>query len=170
MMSSICGVFGSGLLAGDTGVILNNRASQFATVPGHPNALKPGARPRHTILPGMVLNDGAPEYLLGCIGLNNHPQAQVQTLVNVLDLGMNPQQAVDAPRFRVVMTTDEIQLDPGVPEQVGYNLAMRGHCTGDPFAFKGAAQMVRIHRGDDGIGPCLETGVDHRSDGVALGW
>lgn len=170
LMMSICGVFGSGLLAGDTGVILNNRASQFATVAGHPNALTPGRRPRHTILPGMVLRDGAPEYVLGCIGLNNHPQGQVQALVDALDLGMNPQQAVDAPRFRVVMTTGEVQLDPAIPQQVGYDLVARGHRIGDPYDFKGAMQMVRIHRGDDGIGPCLETGVDSRLDGIALGW
>lgn len=95
LMSSICGVFGSGLLAGDTGIILNNRASQFSTRRGHPNALGPGRRPRHTILPGMVLRAGLPEFILGCIGLNNHPQGLVQTLVNSLDLGMNPQRAWD---------------------------------------------------------------------------
>jgi gamma-glutamyltranspeptidase/glutathione hydrolase len=170
LMSSICGVFGSGLLAGDTGVILNSRASQFSTRPGHPNALASGRRPRHTILPGMVLHDGVPEFLLGCIGLNNHPQGQVQLLVNVLDLGMNPQQACDAPRFRVVMTSDEVQLDRGIAEQVQAELSVRGHRLGDPTAFKGAAQMVRIHRGEAGVGPCLESGVDHRLDGVALGW
>jgi gamma-glutamyltranspeptidase/glutathione hydrolase len=170
LMTSICGGFGAGLVAGDTGVILNNRASQFATQRGHPNALAPGRRPRHTILPGMALRDGVPEFVLGCIGLNNHPQGQVQMLVNTLDLGMNPQQAVDAARCRVVMTTDEVQLDHGIPEQVAYELAARGHKLGDPTAFKGAAQMVRIHRGEAGVGPCLESGVDHRLDGVALGW
>lgn len=170
LMSSICGAFGSGLLAGDTGVILNNRASQFSTQPGHPNVLRPGRRPRHTILPGMVLRDGVPEFLLGCIGLNNHPQGQVQLLVDALDLGLNPQQACDAPRFRVVMTSDEVQLDSSIPEQVQAELAARGHRLGDPTAFKGAAQMVRIHRGKAGVGPCLEAGVDHRLDGVALGW
>lgn len=170
LMTSICGGFGAGLLAGDTGIILNNRASQFSTRRGHPNALAPGRHPRHTILPGMVLRDGGPEFLMGCIGLNNHPQGQVQMLVNTLDLGMNPQQAVDAARFRVVMTTDEVQLDHGIPEQVAYDLAARGHRLGDPTAFKGAAQMVRIHRGEAGVGPCLESGVDHRLDGVALGW
>jgi gamma-glutamyltranspeptidase/glutathione hydrolase len=170
LMSSICGLFGSGLLAGDTGVILNNRASQFSTRQGHPNVVGPGRRPRHTILPGLVLCDGLPEFVLGCIGLNNHPQGQVQLLVDVLDLGMNPQQAVDAPRFRVVMTTDELQLDAGIPQPVVAELAARGHRVGDPDAFKGAAQMVRIHGGEAGVGPCLEAGVDHRLDGVALGW
>ena len=170
LMMSICGLFGSGLVAGGTGVILNNRASQFATRRGHPNALAPGRRPRHTILPGMVLRDGMPEFVLGCIGLNNHPQGQVQMLVNTLDLGMNPQQAVDAARFRIVMTSDEVQLDHGIPEQVAFDLSARGHKLGDPTAFKGAAQMVRIHRGEAGVGPCLEAGVDHRLDGLALGW
>jgi gamma-glutamyltranspeptidase/glutathione hydrolase len=170
LMSSICGSFGSGLLAGDTGVILNNRGSQFSTKPGHPNALAAGRRPRHTILPGMVLRDGMPEFVLGCIGLNNHPQGQVQLLVDALDLGMNPQQACDSARFRVVMTSDEVQLDTRIPEQVQAELAARGHRLGDPDAFKGAAQMVRIHRGEAGVGPCVESGVDHRLDGVALGW
>jgi gamma-glutamyltranspeptidase/glutathione hydrolase len=169
LMMSICGLFGSGLVAGDTGVILNNRASQFSARRGHPNALAPGRRPRHTILPGMVLRDGVPEFVLGCIGLNNHPQGQVQMLVNTLDLGMNPQQAVDAARFRIVMTTDEVQLDHRIPEQVAFDLAAHGHKLGDPTAFKGACQMVRIHRGEAGVGPCLESGVDHRLDGVALG-
>jgi len=170
LMMSICGLFGAGLVAGDTGVILNNRASQFSTRRGHPNALAPGRRPRHTILPGMVLRDGMPELVMGCIGLNNHPQGQVQMLVNDLDLGMNPQQAVDAARCRVVMATGEVQLDHGIPEQVAFDLSARGHRLGDPTAFKGAAQLVRIHRGEAGAGPCLEAGVDHRLDGVALGW
>lgn len=87
---------GSGLVAGDTGVILNNRASQFATRRGHPNALAPGRRPRHTILPGMGLRTGVPEFIMGYIGLKSHPQGQVQMLVNAIDLGMKPQLAVDA--------------------------------------------------------------------------
>lgn len=155
LMTSICGTFGSGLLAGSTGVILNNRASQFSTRQGHPNALAPRRRPRHTILPGMVLREGSPEFVLGCIGHNNHPQSQAQTLVNVLDLEMNPQQAVDAPRFRVVMTTDELQLDERLHARLGHELASRGHRLGDPKAFKSDAQMVRIHDGRDGVGPCL---------------
>lgn len=117
----------------------------------------------------MVLRDGVPEFVLGCIGLNNHPQGQVQLLVDTLDLGMNAQQACDAARFRVVMTNDEVQIDAGISEQVQAELAARGHRLGDPTAFKGAAQMVRIHRGEAGVGPCLEAGVDHRLDGVALG-
>ncbi|MEA5415848.1 gamma-glutamyltransferase family protein [Synechococcus sp. BA-132 BA5] len=170
LMTSIYGLFGSGLMAGDTGVILNNRASAFSTQAGHPNALAPGRRPRHSILPGLVLRNGQPVFLLGCIGQNNHPQGQLQSLVNVLDLGMNPQQAVDAPRFRVVMANDQVDLEAEFPESVRRDLEARGHQLGTGSDFMGAAQMVRIHRGENGIGPCLESGVDHRLDGVALGW
>lgn len=169
LMTSIFYLFGSGLLAGDTGIILNNRGAQFSAMRGSPNMMAAGKRPRHTILPGMVMKDGMPEFVMGCIGANNHPQGQLQSLVNVLDLGMNAQQAVDAPRFRVVMTNDAIELDADVPEDVRRDLAARGHRLGGPAVFNGAAQLVRIHRGEGGVGPCLEAGADHRLDGVALG-
>jgi gamma-glutamyltranspeptidase len=68
------------------------------------------------------------------------------------------------------MTNDEVQLDAAIPPDVQRDLAARGHTLGDPKAFKGAAQIVRIHRGEAGVGPCIESGVDHRLDGVALGW
>ena len=90
--------------------------------------------------------------------------------MNVLDLGMNPQQALDAPRFRVLMTNDVVLLEDAFPESVRHDLEARGHQLGQDFAYTGAAQMVRVHRGENGIGPCLESGVDHRLDGVALGW
>ena len=61
-------------------------------------------------------------------------------------------------------------MAPDVPEDVRRDLVARGHRLGDPRDFKGAAQMVRLHRGEGGVGPCLESGVDHRLDGVALGW
>lgn len=170
LMSSISGVFGSGLLAGDTGIILNNRGAQFSAKRGNPNALGAGKRPRHTILPGIVLKDGQPEFLTGCVGANNHPQGTLQMLVNALDLGMNPQQAVDAARFRVIMDNDQVQFDAAIPEAVVRDLVARGHRPGNPKDFRGAAQMVRIHHGEGGVGPCLESGVDHRLDGVALGW
>ncbi len=170
LMSSISGVFGSGLLAGDTGIILNNRGAQFSAKRGSPNAMAAGRRPRHTILPGIVLQDGQPEFLTGCVGANNHPQGTLQMLVNALDLGMNAQQAVDAARFRVIMDNDDVQFDAAIPEAVVRDLVARGHRPGNPKDFRGAAQMVRIHRGEGGVGPCLESGVDHRLDGVALGW
>jgi gamma-glutamyltranspeptidase/glutathione hydrolase len=114
LMTSICGLFGSGLVAGDTGVLLNNRATQFSSQPGHPNALAPGHRPRHSILPAMVLRDGLPELLMGVIGGNAHPQGLTQILVTALDRGMNPQQAVDAQRFKLIMQSGAVHIDVAV--------------------------------------------------------
>jgi len=88
----------------------------------------------------------------------------------VLDLGMNAQQALDAPRFRVQMHNDVVLLEDAFAQSVRRDLEARGHQLGQEFAYTGAAQMVRIHRGEDGIGPCIESGVDHRLDGVTLGW
>jgi gamma-glutamyltranspeptidase/glutathione hydrolase len=173
LMTSICGPFGSGLVAGDTGVVLNNRAAQFSSQPGHPNALAPGHRPRHSILPAMVLRDGLPEFLMGVIGGNAHPQGLTQILVNALELGMNPQQAVDAPRFKLIMQSGAVHIDPQFSLEVGNELVARGHQLGDSYgfvSFKGAAQMLRIHRDASGQCTSLEAGVDHRLDGVALGF
>jgi len=173
LMTSISGLFGSGLVAGDTGVLLNNRAAQFSSQPGHPNALAPGHRPRHSILPAMVLRDGLPEFVMGVIGGNAHPQGLTQILVNALDLGMNPQQAVDAPRFKLIMQSGAVHIDPQFNPDVGHELVARGHQLGDSYGFmgfKGGAQMVRLHRDDSGHCTSLEAGVDHRLDGVALGF
>ncbi|MFY8149481.1 MAG: gamma-glutamyltransferase family protein [Prochlorococcaceae cyanobacterium] len=173
LMTSICGLFGSGLVAGDTGVLLNNRATQFSSRSGHPNALAPGHRPRHSILPAMVLREGLPEFVMGVIGGNAHPQGLTQILVNVLDLGLNPQQAVDAPRFKLIMQSGAVHIDPQFSPEVGHALVARGHQLGDSYGFvgfKGGAQMTRIHRDATGRCTSLEAGVDHRLDGVALGF
>lgn len=137
LMTSISGLFGSGLVAGDTGVLLNNRAAQFSSQPGHPNALAPGHRPRHSILPAMVLRDGLPEFVMGVIGGNAHPQGLTQILVNALDLGMNPQQAVDAPRFKLIMQSGAVHIDPQFNPDVGHELVARGHQLGDSYGFIG---------------------------------
>jgi gamma-glutamyltranspeptidase / glutathione hydrolase len=173
LMTSIGGLFGSGLVAGETGVVLNNRASQFSSQPGHPNALVPGHRPRHSILPAMVLRNGLPEFLMGVIGGNAHPQGLTQILVNAIDLGMNPQQAVDAPRIKLIMQSGAVHIDPQFNPDVGHQLVARGHRLGDSYSFmgfKGGAQMVRLHRDATGRVTCLEAGMDHRLDGVALGF
>jgi len=173
LMTSISGLFGSGLVAGNTGVLLNNRAAQFSSQPGHPNALAPGRRPRHSILPAMVLREGLPEFVMGVIGGNAHPQGLTQILVNALDLGMNPQQAVDAPRFKLIMQSGAVHIDPQFNPAVGRELVARGHQLGDSYGFigfKGGAQMVRLHRDATGRCTSLEAGVDHRLDGVALGF
>lgn len=93
--------------------------------------------------------------------------------MNALDRGMNPQQAVDAPRFKLIMQSGAVYIDPQFSLEVGNELVTRGHQLGDSYgfaSFKGAAQMLRIHRDASGQCTSLEAGVDHRLDGVALGF
>ena len=178
LITSISDVFGAGVVAGDTGVIMHNRGAEFSLDPASPNLIGPGRRPRHSILPGMALRDGVPELVFGCMGGNMQPQGHIQLLVDVLDLGMDLQEAIDAPRYRV-LEGDDIALEAGLDPGVVAELERRGHqlVTGDappsdwtsPHAyvrsFKGSAQMIRFHR-DRGS---LEAGTDPRLDGVALG-
>ena len=96
-------MFGSGIIVPETGIILHNRGADFEMDAAHPNHAAPGKRVRHTIIPSMMLApDGSLKLSFGCMGANMQPQGQVQILVNILDRGMNLQQAVDAPRVRAL--------------------------------------------------------------------
>jgi gamma-glutamyltranspeptidase/glutathione hydrolase len=101
-ITSLFDIFGSGMVVGDTGIVLHNRAAEFSLEPGHPNEESPGKRPRHSILPAMVFEGDDLCLSLGCIGANMQPQGQVQILLNLIDRGMNLQEAIDAPRVRAL--------------------------------------------------------------------
>ncbi len=92
--------FGSGVVGGDSGVMLHNRGAYFSLDPHHVNYLQPGKRTMHTLTPAMVLRDGQPYLALGTMGGDAQPQVHVQLLTDMLDFGLNPQQAVAAPRWR----------------------------------------------------------------------
>ena len=118
--------FGAGVAVPGTGVSLQNRGAGFVTEPGHANVVAAGKRPYHTIIPGFLGRKGEPWGPFGLMGGPMQPQGHVQLVVNMAVYGLNPQSALDAPRWQV--TEDgEVWLEPSVPEQIVSGLAERGH-------------------------------------------
>jgi gamma-glutamyltranspeptidase/glutathione hydrolase len=163
-INSLYDRFGSGIVAGNTGVCLHNRGRSFRLVPDHPNVLAPGKRPLHTIIPGLATRDGALWATFGVMGALMQPQGHAQLLINLLDYGMRPQEAVDHPRHR---HEDGILLVEGrVPQSGVEKLRSMGHRVevGPNYIVPtGGAQLIRVLEG--GVLAC---GSDPRKDGCAL--
>jgi gamma-glutamyltranspeptidase / glutathione hydrolase len=157
--------FGSGIVVPGTGIALHNRGAGFVTQAGHPNAVGPGKRPFHTIIPALIERDGRPDMALGVMGGPMQPQGHVQLLERIVGAGQNPQAASDAPRWRVDGART-LALEPGVPAAVRGELERRGHqvVTGDnPWGFGGAQVVARLDGG-------WLAASDHRKDGQAVGF
>jgi gamma-glutamyltranspeptidase/glutathione hydrolase len=158
--------FGSGVGALGTGITLQNRGACFTLEPGHPNRLAPGRRPFHTIIPGMLLRD---DELLGPFGLmggHMQPQGHLQLVASLIDGGLDPQAALDAPRWRLDGDAAgwTLALEPGLAG-LADALRERGHAAvvdSDPGPF-GGGQAI-LCRGDELIG-----GSEPRKDGYAGG-
>jgi gamma-glutamyltranspeptidase/glutathione hydrolase len=156
--------FGSGVVAEGTGVCLQNRGKSFRLVEGHPNALEPGKRPLHTIIPGLVTRDGALWAVFGNMGGFMQPQGHAQVLINLLDYGMCPQDAVDHPRH--FHDGETLLLEGRVPEAEVETLREMGHLVevGENYVIPtGGAQLIRVL--ESGVRAC---GSDPRKDGCAL--
>jgi gamma-glutamyltranspeptidase/glutathione hydrolase len=133
--------FGSGVVVPGTGIALNNRASCFATTPGHPNCCGPGKRPLNTIIPGFITKDGAPLAAFGVMGGTMQPQGHVQVARRMLASGQNPQAAIDAPRWRV--EEGEVWVESALPRETRRAHAARGHGLSEgSFLDFGAAQTI----------------------------
>ena len=157
--------FGSGIVAEGTGVCLHNRGTLFRLEPGHPNAIAPRKRPLHTIIPGLATKGGALWAVFGVMGAAMQPQGQAQLLINLLDYGMDPQEAVEYPRHR--HENGVLLIEGRVPEDEIARLRARGHrieVKEDFMIPAGGAQLIRIL--DNGVRAC---GSDPRKDGCALG-
>lgn len=171
MIQSVYLNFGSGLVTSESGVLLHCRGNGFSFDPNHPNALAGGVRPRHTLIPAMLLRDGKPAVVFGAMGADGQAQTQLQLLHCLVDFGFEPQRAIEQPRWYV--TADETgwgtlrvesSFDPATIEE----LRRRGHriVVGDHWDQKmGHAQAIVIDR-ERGI---LSGGADPRGDGLALG-
>jgi gamma-glutamyltranspeptidase/glutathione hydrolase len=169
--------FGSGLVPGDLGFALQNRGDLFALDADHPNRLEPHKRPFHTIIPAMVTKDGKPWFVFGVMGGDMQAQGHVQVLVNLIDFGMDVQEAGEAPRVEHVGSATPtgrperegggtVQAEDGLSEAVVKELARRGHA------------VTRVRRNGGGYQGILidpKTGVLHggseaRKDGCAVGY
>lgn len=168
--------FGSGYVVPEWGFGIQDRGGLFNLDPDHPNYLEPGKRPFHTIIPAFAMRDGEPWMAFGVMGGAMQPQGHVQILVNMIDFGMNLQEAGDAPRFfhggssqpTGTMMTDGgyLSLEQGVPDEVRRGLVKRGHRL---------RQLIGIYGGYQAISRDPETGVysgasESRKDGCAMGY
>jgi gamma-glutamyltranspeptidase/glutathione hydrolase len=156
--------FGSGVVAGDTGIILHNRGALFKLDERHANVVAPRKRPFHTLIPGMVLKEGKPYFSFGVMGGDMQPQGHVQVLLNLIDFGMDVQQAGEAPRFR--HSADGVLLESAFDPPVIDALGKKGHAIGAGIDVWGGYQGILIDPG----GSVLMGGSDPRKDGLAIGW
>lgn len=176
LIQSVFHGFGSGVAPEGLGFVVQNRGSLFHLDPDHPNALRPGKRPFHTIIPAMVTRNGRPLFSFGVMGGDMQPQGQVQILVNLLVHGMNPQEAGDAPRVRhegsSTPTGDAmheggvVHLEPAFGDEVAAALRRRGHRVETSDGGYGGYQGIWI---DEKAGALLG-GSESRKDGLALGY
>ena len=168
--------FGSKLVAGNTGFVLQNRGALFALDEHHLNRLEPHKRPFHTIIPAFVMKDGKPWFCFGVMGGDVQPQGHVQILVNLIDFGMNVQAAGDM--ARVVHTgsatptglpaegVGTASVEPGVSDETAEQLRAKGHDVSRAYTSFGGYQGILIDW-ENGV---LHGATESRKDGVAAGY
>ncbi len=168
--------FGSGLVPDGLGFCLQNRGALFTLQKDHVNAYEPHKRPFHTIIPGFVTRDGRPWLSFGVMGGSMQPQGHVQVLCNLIDFGMNLQEAGDAARFRHLGSSQptgstmtdggEVRLESGIPRSVRDALVQRGHKVMNvPTSFGGYQAILYDAKNDVYIGAS-----ESRKDGQAAGY
>ena len=174
---SLHSAFGTGVVMGDLGFIFNCRGDYYSLVPGHANALEPGKRPRSTLQSTLVMRDGRPLMVLGSPGGDDQVMRTLQTLLNVVEFGMNVQQAIEAPRFTTtsfpsspfphVMRPAAMAVEDRIPPAVREALTERGHklTVSGPWVM-GSMGAIFL---DPKTG-ALSAGADPRVEAYALAW
>ena len=177
----VCGTISGGSFAKsvffpELGCALSTRIEMFNCHEGHPNVVEPGKRPRTTLINYIVSKDGQPAITIGCPGGDKQAQANVQLILNVLLFGMDPQQAVETPRFASQSFTNSfyphvyypgrLDLEEGVPESTAEKLHSLGHKI-ERVAVCGEGATVARRDPDTGV---LSTRADPRRACYALGW
>ncbi len=163
--------FGSAYVAGNTGIILQNRGSYFSLDDAHPNVLSPGKRTFHTLMPGMALKDGKPCLLMGTQGGEGQPQTQLSLITGVLDYGYTIQEAIGLPRWvygrtwgeesdKLRIENRELEKETELLKEWGHEVELAGSWDG----VMGQAQGIQID--DSGV---MSGAADPRGDGLAIG-
>ena len=165
LIYSIFHGFGSGLASERFGINFNNRASGFCLEPGHPNEYGPNKRPLHTIIPGFLKKDGRAIMPFGVMGGQYQPAGHMRLVSNMLDYGLDPQEALDAPRSFPDPETGRLALERGYGEAARGALAAMGHAIETPEVPHGGGQAILM--AENGV---LIAGTDPRKDGVAIGY
>jgi gamma-glutamyltranspeptidase len=174
LIQSLYGLFGSGVVAGNTGVVLQNRGAYFSLDPDHPNRLEPGKIPLHTLIASVGKRDGKLWSVLGCMGADGQPQIQLQAYVAMIDFGLDIQEALEMPRFlsgrfSLGEARDTLHMEARFPRGTVAELERRGHLVNRWPCWHeqaGHAHGVIIHP-ENGV---LIGGSDPRSDGAAVGF
>jgi gamma-glutamyltranspeptidase/glutathione hydrolase len=166
LINSIYKAWGTGITVPGTGVLLQNRASDFSLDPGHPNVLAPRKRTRHTTIPAMMFCGGEPLLAFGFVGGDMQPQGQIQFICNMVDFGMNVQDALDAPRWRYAGRKSSLTTENGVGADVCRALIALGHDVHCDDGLFGAGQAILIHPEHQ----TFQGGSDARRDGCAIGY
>lgn len=169
--------FGTGVVMGDTGIVFNCRGDYYSLVRGEANALEPGKRPRSTLQSTLVMKDGQPYAILGSPGGDDQVMRTMQTLINVVDFGMNIQQAIESPRwstrsfpaspFPHTMYPGDMSVESRIPEATQKALAARGHKLRVAPAWSIGSNAGIIVDSKTGV---LSAGADPRVDAYAWAW
>jgi len=156
--------FGAGVLVPGTGIALQNRGAGFVAVPGHKNQIAPGKRPYHTIIPGFLELPGGWRGAFGLMGGFMQPQGHLQLVLRLVLEGLNPQAALDAPRWQLDFSSQAVLFEPGFSREVALALVERGHRVAlEP-------EYARFGRGQFALrrGEVLLAASEPRADGLAF--
>ena len=168
LINSVFMSFGSGLVAPGTGIALQNRGASFSLDADHVNRLEPAKLPFHTLIPGMVTREGELWASYGVMGAMQQAQGHLQALTNMIDFGLEPQQALDAPRFSIRLG-EGVAIESRASSEVIHDLAARGHrvmVMPPQGTFFGSGQII-VRDQETGT---LTGGSEPRADGHAIGW
>jgi gamma-glutamyltranspeptidase/glutathione hydrolase len=173
LIQSIYHDFGSAMMGGDTGIILQNRGAFFSLDEAHPNHLQPGKRTFHTLIPALLMRDGRPYLAYGSMGGEGQPQSQAAMVTRIVDFGYDVQQAIEAPRWLMGRTwgtrSRNLTLEGRISDEVARELKRRGQpvqMVTDWNDNLGHAHAIRV----DHAQGFFEGGADPRGDGAALGY